>query len=291
MDKNYKGTVAVLWITFFLNILVVVFKIVFGLIINSLSMVADGLHSVMDSASNIVCLVGLKVARKPADKNHPYGHKKFETLTTIVIAVFLLITSFELLRSSVSRFVAKTHPQITIASFAVLLGTLFVNAFVAIYERNKGKEYSSRLLIADASHTASDIWVTVSVLMGFVFVELGVYMADPIIAVIIAVVIAVSGFRIIRSTTGVLSDASVIEEEDIAQIVREIIGITGYHKIRTRSAGNDTLVDMHIMVSGKTTVRAGHNLAKRVEAAVKRKYPAVKDITIHVDPTHRVVKP
>ncbi|MFH0977689.1 MAG: cation diffusion facilitator family transporter [Candidatus Woesearchaeota archaeon] len=291
MDKNYRGVVRVLWITFFLNIVVVVFKIVFGLMINSLSMVADGLHSVMDSASNIICLIGLRIASKPADKDHPYGHRKFETLTTIMIAVFLMIASFELLKSSISRFVSGSAPNITIASFVVLAGTLVINFFVATYERKKASYFQSVLLKADSAHTFSDIWVTISVLFGFIFIKMGFPIADSVIALVIAVVIAFSGFKIIRSTTAVLSDAKALDEQDIAAIVNRTDGITGFHKIRTRSLGNETLLDLHIMVRGNTTVRKGHSIAKVLESALKQKFPHVKDITIHVDPHHKVINP
>jgi cation diffusion facilitator family transporter len=291
MPDDYKGVRKVLWITLFLNLLVVVFKIIFGLIVNSLAMVADGLHSLMDGVSNIVCLVGLSIARKPADRNHPYGHKKFETMTTIVIALFLLITSVELLESALKRMFAGEVPNISVASFAVLLSTLAVNIFVTVYEKHMGQKYHSQLLVADSMHTRSDVWVTISVIFSFVFVKLGFAFADPVLALVIACLIAYSGFKIIKGTAGILTDSMSIKDNEIRDVVKDIEYVTGVHKIRTRSSGNDTYLDLHIMVNGRRSVHQGHMTAKHVESVLKKRYPYLADITIHVDPTHKVVKP
>ncbi|MBN2518308.1 MAG: cation transporter [Candidatus Altiarchaeota archaeon] len=290
-EKCYRDTRRVLLVTLFLNVLVVVFKLTFGLLINSLSMIADGIHSIMDSSSNIVGLLGLRASIKPADEDHPYGHAKFETLTTIVIAAFLLLVSFELLENSFSRFIENVAPEITFAAFLVLAFTLFVNVFVSDYERKEGERYGSRILVADSMHTKSDVFVTISVMAGFVFIKAGYPMADPILAVVIAAFIAYNGFRIIRSSTVVLCDASVIDEKEIGNIVKKVRHVTGYHKIRTRSVGEETYMDLHIMIPGDFTVKRGHDVAKRVEKAIRERYPSVRDVTIHVDPTHKVIDP
>ena len=292
MDEEcHKETKRVLLVTLFLNVVVVVLKVSFGFLINSLSMIADGLHSLMDSMSNIVGLLGLRISTKPADKDHPYGHEKFETLTTIVIAAFLLLVSFELLESSFVRFIENVAPEITFAAFLVLAVTLFINIFVSDYEHRKGEKYGSRILIADSLHTRSDVFVTLSVMVGFIFIKAGYPIADPILAIIIAVFIAYSGYKIIKSSTVVLCDASVIDEKEIGNIVGRIRGVTGYHKTRTRTVGEDIYVDLHIMTYGDSTVEEGHAVAKKVEKAIKKGYPNVKDVTIHVDPTHEVINP
>jgi cation diffusion facilitator family transporter len=206
MDKeSYEGAKRVLWITLFLNVVVVLFKLIFGIMISSLAMIADGLHSLLDGASNVVCLVGLRISAKPADRSHPYGHRKFETLTTIIIAMFLLLASLELLRKSLERFRGAVTPQITMGAFAVLVLTLAVNIFVSYYERKKGEQYGSRVLIADSLHTSSDVWVTISVIIGFVVIKAGYPFVDPVLAIVIAVVIGYSGIGIIRDTTTVLA--------------------------------------------------------------------------------------
>ncbi|MFH1510309.1 MAG: cation diffusion facilitator family transporter [Candidatus Woesearchaeota archaeon] len=292
MEKRYYAKArGVLNLTLGLNLFVVVLKLIVGFAVGSLAMIADGFHSLLDSASNIIGLIGLSVASKPADKTHPYGHRKFETLTTIVIAMFLFLTGFEILENALKRLHSGQAPLVTFAAFSVLAGTLLINLFVTYYERRKGVEYSSSILLADSSHTASDVLVTISVLISFVVVKLGYPMADPLIAVAIALVIWFTGFKIIRDTASVLTDSAAIDTSDIAGAVQGIEGITGCHKIRTRSVGDDAFVDMHIMTKPYITVRQGHNLAKKVERVVKKKYPKVKDVTIHVDPTHKVRKP
>ena len=290
-DISYKETKRVLLVTLFLNVIVVVLKVSVGLLINSLSMIADGLHSLMDSISNIVGIFGLRISKRPADKSHPYGHEKFETLTTIVIAAFLLLVSFELLENSFVRFIENTAPEITFGAFIVLTFTLLVNVFVSDYEHRKGEKHGSRILIADSLHTRSDVFVTISVMVGFIVIKAGYPIADPILAIIIAIFIAYSGYKIIKRSTEVLCDASVIDDEEIGEIAGKIKGVTGYHKIRTRTVGEEIYVDLHIMTYGDSTVKEGHAVAKKVEKAIRKKYPHVKDVTIHVDPTHRVVRP
>ena len=152
----------VLWAILFLNLAVAAAKYFYGLASGSASMQADGIHSVFDSAGNVVGLVGIALAARPADEGHPYGHAKFETYASLVIGVLLLLAAFEVGSGAVGRLATGTFTaSVTPASFVVMVGTLCVNVGVTLYERRAAKRLRSEILAADASHTLSDALVSV----------------------------------------------------------------------------------------------------------------------------------
>ena len=124
---------------------------------------SDGYHSLTDSASNVIGLISLRAARKPPDVDHPYGHRKYETLASAAIFVFLLITVLEIGRAAIKRLASPSPPEVTALSFAVMIGTLVVNVLVVRYESNAGRRLNSELLVADSVHTRSDVYATIAV--------------------------------------------------------------------------------------------------------------------------------
>ena len=175
----------VLWIVLVLNLVVAASKYFYGLASGSASMQADGIHSVFDSLGNVIGLVGISLAARPADAGHPYGHSKFETYGSLAIGVLLLFAAFEVGSSAVEKLVAGTYTaQVTPVSFIVMVGTLVVNLFVTLYERRAGKRLKSEILAADAAHTLSDAFVSIGVIVGLGFVVAGFPMADPIICLL-----------------------------------------------------------------------------------------------------------
>ncbi|MDD3934556.1 MAG: cation diffusion facilitator family transporter, partial [Methanoculleus sp.] len=166
-------------IVLILNLAVALAKAAFGLLAGSVSMVADALHSGFDSFSNIVGIIALYLAGKPPDPEHPYGHGKIETLGTLVIGAMLLLTSAGILFEGYRRLVNPVTPAITPVTVAVMVGTLIINIAVSTYERQKGEEYRSQILIADSLHTRSDVFVSTAVIGGFLAVRLGFPQADP----------------------------------------------------------------------------------------------------------------
>ncbi len=279
-----KGVRGVLIVTLILNLAVALLKIVFGLIANSISMVADGAHSLFDGVSNVVGLVAIKIASKPPDADHPYGHRKYETFATIGIAVLLAITGFGILESALRRLQDPTAPEITILTFSIMIITLLTNIFVSGYEYRKGKELKDEFLIADSYHTRTDIFVSISVILGFIFIKLGYPLFDPIIAMLITVLIGKLGYRIIKEGSRILCDASAIDPNEIKKVVMEVPGVVSCHKIRTRGGDNEIYMDLHIRIDSKLSVEDGHNISHRVESLIKKKVCGVRDITIHIEP-------
>jgi len=169
-----------------LNLLVAGAKLLYGHWTGSLSMWADGLHSMFDGASNVIGLVGMWAAAHPPDESHPYGHRKFESFAAFAISVFLFLACFKILENSYARLLDPNVPRVTALSFGVMLATIGINLFVTRYEQRRSAELKSGILHADSMHTLSDVYSSISVLIGLIAVRLGFPILDPIMAVVIA---------------------------------------------------------------------------------------------------------
>ncbi|HYF81225.1 MAG TPA: cation diffusion facilitator family transporter [Symbiobacteriaceae bacterium] len=268
-----------------LNIAVALAKVVYGWLSGSLSMTADGFHSLSDGASNLIGLVGVWIASIPADENHPYGHKKFETFTTVGIAALLLFVGFEVVLGAVNRMGgAPTTPNISTASFVVMLITLAVNIGVYTYEHRAGKKLGSDFLVSDALHTRSDILVSLAVIGGLVGVKLGLPWLDWVLSLVIAVLIFFSAWEIIKNSAQVLCDAAVLDPAVVVPVVQDIPGVEDCHMVRSRGRSDEVYVDLHLTVDPAMTVGQAHMLAHIAECRLKGKIPGVVDVLVHVEP-------
>ncbi|MBI5408576.1 MAG: cation transporter [Nitrospirae bacterium] len=274
----------VLLYTLLLNISVAAAKIIYGLSIGSISMLSDGVHSSADGTSNIIGLIGIWVASQPPDESHPYGHRKFETLSTIAIAVLIFGAGTEILRKSYVRLQTPSSIDVTYVSFIVMAITLLVNILVMTYEAKKGRELKSDFLIADALHTKTDIFISLSVVISLIAVKIGYPVIDVVAALVITVFIAKMGFSILKSAAAVLTDAARINPEEINKLVRIIKGVKECHEIRTRGNEDHICIDLHCLVDPDITTREAHNVAHAVEEAIKKRFPSVVDVVVHIEP-------
>jgi cation diffusion facilitator family transporter len=229
-------------------------------------------------------LIGLRIARKPPDADHPYGHRKFETLAAAGIFVFLLLVVIEVVETAFSRLRTGETPHVTGLSFAVMLGTLAVNLLVVRYEAGQGRKLQSELLSADAAHTQSDVWTSCAVLASLVAVKLGYPMLDAIGALVIAVFIARTGWHIGMETSGILADRVVLEEEQIRRIVMSVPDVLGCHQIRTRGTYDYTFLDLHVWFAADTTLYEAHRLSHVVKDQLMEAFPQIADAIIHIEP-------
>jgi cation diffusion facilitator family transporter len=279
-----KKVQQVLVLVLFLNLLVAFAKIIYGTLSGALSMTADGYHSLFDGVSNIVGLVGSFIAARPPDKEHPYGHQKYETLASIFIALLLIYVGVEIFRNSLDRFLIRSVPEVTAVSFLVILGTMCINYLVTRYEHGKGVALRSQVLIADSLHTKSDIYVSLSVIASLVAIKLGFPLLDPVIALLISFLIFRAGFRIMKESSKVLLDMSRFEEEDICNLVLGVEGVMGCHKIRTRGGMGGVWIDMHILVRSDMSLEEAHIISHRVSKMLKAEYRDVTDVVVHLEP-------
>jgi cation diffusion facilitator family transporter len=274
----------VLWTILGLNIAVALAKIIYGQMTRSVSMTADGYHSLSDGSSNIIGLVGIWLASRPIDRDHPYGHQKFETFTTIGIAALLLFVVVEVISGVIARIQHPAVTQVTAASFGVMLATLAVNLFVYRYEVSKGRQLNSDFLVADALHTRSDILVSLSVLGGLVGVRMCLPWLDLVLALLVAVLIGKSAWEIITNSAQVLCDAAVVDPKLVCRLVNDVDGVVNCHHVRSRGRSDLVYLDLHVEVAPTTTVAEAHDLSHRIEEHVKRQMPAVVDVMVHVEP-------
>lgn len=292
--SKLKGTVdstrvrsikRVLWMILGLNLLVASAKLVYGLMTGSVGMTADGFHSMFDGTSNVIGLLGMGIAGRPADEDHPYGHQKYETFASAVIAIMLLLAAWRVGSSAFARLMDPgVGPRVDAMSFVVMLGTLIINIGVTTYERRVGHRLKSEILIADASHTGSDVLVSIGVIIGLIAVKLGFPLADPIIGILVAGMIVITAIRVFKSANATLSDQARIPTHEICDVVLAVDGVLGCHDIRTRGTSSEVYVDLHIQVDPGASVAEGHAVAEAVEKAVCDGFVQVADVIAHLEP-------
>ena len=267
-----------------LNLAVAAAKLLLGYATGAVSIVSDGFHSLTDSTSNIIGLVGLRAARKPPDADHPYGHRKFETLAAAGIFIFLVLAVLEIGRTALHRFASPSPPDVTWVSFVVMIATLLVNIAVVRYESGQGRALGSELLLADSIHTRSDVFATIGVLVSLTAVALGFPLLDPIGGLAIAVLIARTSYEIARDTSGILSDRVAMDEDHIRSTVMSVPEVLGCHHIRTRGSADHVFLDLHIWFPAAMPLRTAHSLSHDVKDRLMSEFPQIADAIIHIEP-------
>ena len=282
---RYRSIRNVLWAVLALNLAVAIAKLVYGIMSHSAAMEADGFHSLFDGASNIIGLVGMWFASRPADVEHPYGHAKFETFAAALIGIMLAFAGYTVGKGAVDSLLGRGVPtEVTTISFAIMLGTLAVNILVTTWERRAGRRLGSEVLIADAGHTLSDVMVSVGVIISLVLVRRGWEQADGIVALLVAVVIFRTAWSILRGVLHTLGDAARLPADEIAVAACVVPGVVSCHGVRTRGSESNVYVDLHVQVAPGTTVERGHEVAHEVEASLRRAYGQITDVVVHLEP-------
>lgn len=290
LEQRLTGARRVFVQTLFLNLFTAASKLTCGLLTHSLAMIADGFHSLLDSASNVVGIIAINISKHPPDADHPYGHQKFEAVAAMVISFFLFAASFEVLKEAIGRVVDGTHaaPTVLWISYAVLGTNLLINIGVTTFERRKGLELRSELLLADAQHTKSDVFTSLSVLVALLAVELDFAVLDVIAAVVIVVLIFRAGYHIILTHLGPLVDAAVLDVDLVRELVLEVPGVRACDGIRSRGNADHVFIDLRIQVDPSLSVEEGHRIAHRVEDRLRDRFDGrVAEVLIHVEDVRR----
>jgi cation diffusion facilitator family transporter len=283
-EERYQEIRRILIYVLILNWGVAAAKLFYGWLTRSASMTADGFHSFSDGASNIIGLFGIWVASRPVDQSHPYGHKKYETLTSVAISALLFLVCLNVVREGVIRFLHPVIPKVDVKSFLVMGVTLAINIAVMIYERKRGRALRSDILISDALHTRADILTSTSVIITLIGIKMGYPILDPIGSLIIAVFIGYAAVDILRESSRVLSDGVAIREEEIEKVVLNIKGVKEVHQVRSRGRPDDIHVDLHVLVDPEMHVHRAHHLSYAIENKIKRDLRGVTDVVVHMEP-------
>jgi cation diffusion facilitator family transporter len=281
--RDYPAIRRILIITMVLNWLATVAKLIVGFQTGTLSLAADGFDSFFDGFSNAVGLAAIAMASQPPDREHPYGHRKFETVAALSIAVLMSITVWELAKEAIGRIANPMQPHVTIWSFAALLFGIAMQGGASVYEFAQGRRLQSELLVADARHSAANILISVAVLIALPFLRMGYAVVDPALTLAVTLVMAKLGFDILRESTPVLVDRAPVDPDEIGRVVSAVPGVTSYHRIRSRGAADEAAVDLHVRVGPDLPLARANAIADEVRDRLLHDVAGVSDVTVHLE--------
>jgi len=282
MQRDYRAIQSVLLITFLFNLLATAAKLGIGLWTGALSLVADGLDTLFDGVSNVIGLIAVRISSQPPDEEHPYGHRKFETLAALFIAAALFVTTWELAIGAIGRLLNPPPVTVNWWSLGALLFSAVVQGFTGWWELRKGHQLASEVLRADARHTIASIWVSLAVLVGLGFVLLGYSWADPLVALLVAGFIGKIGVDTVRENIPTLVDRAPLSALEIGDIVADVAGVESYHRIRSRGPVDNVAIDLHVRVSAQLAMPEANAIADEVRRRLFA-LPGVGDVTVHAE--------
>ncbi|MCS6871472.1 MAG: cation-efflux pump [Anaerolineae bacterium] len=282
--QRFKQVQRVFQRTLAANIAVSTAKLIVGMLTGSLAMIADGFHSAMDASSNLIGMLAASIAAQPPDAEHPYGHRRFETLATLAIGGLLLVAAWEILTTAIDRLLHGGTIEVSPISFAVMLGTLMVNFGVVLYESSQARCLNSDVLRADVAHTRVDIFVSLSVILSLIFTELGIAWADTAVALLIVALIGRTAFAIVRQTSQVLADRAPLDPEAIQRVVASVPGVESVSRVRSRGPADAVYADVEVRVQPATTAERASAIADEIEARLKESLQGVTEVQVQVQP-------
>ena len=282
-DLTEKHALRVTWLGLFANLILAIAKGFIGTIAHSSALIADAGHSVSDLLSDSITLWAVHMAGVPKDKNHPYGHGKFETVGTFIVAIFLLLTGVGVAWHVLNKIDTPEVPG-TAALWMAAIAICFKEALFHV-TRMVGRRSGSRVLLANAWHHRSDAISSVAALVGIGGAQWGIPLMDPIAGVLVAGLIIKTGIDIGYESIRELTDETVEEEviSELGHILAEIDGVDHFHEMRARRMGPQLLVDLHIEVDSMMSISAAHQVAERVRLRILDELPAVNEVLVHVD--------
>ena len=289
VDKGVKVTFNGLIV----NIILTIFKFLAGILGQSAAMVADAVHSVSDTASDIVVLLGFRYVKKPIDDSHNYGHGKIETLSTSIVGAMLIVVALLIVSSGIEQLLRSLRGEIIpkpalIALFAALL-SIVSKEFLYQYTVKVGKEINSSLIIANAWHHRSDAFSSIGTMIGIggaIFLGEKWRILDPIAAIFVSILILKVAIDILKDSISELIETSVDDElkKEIYDTVSKVEGVKDYHKLRIRRVGNYYSMSLHILVDKSMTIAEAHKISYNVEEEIRSLLGPESIVTIHLEP-------
>lgn len=263
------------------NVLVLGLKSAVGFATGSMAIVADALHSLTDIANNVIAWVVTRESSQPADREHPYGHQKFEMLAVFVLATLLAVVAIEIALRAITR--SEATPEVTSWGLYLMVGVLFVNVLVASWERVWANRLESKILLADASHTFADIMTTIVVIIGWQLSARGYPWLDTVCALGVSVIILYLAFGLFRNVVPVLVDEMAIAPEKLTDAISTVPGVLDVPRVRSRWIGPERAVDVVVTVASSLSTVRSHAIADAVELLLEQRFE-VTDISVHVEP-------
>lgn len=300
MEKDLNARARkVIWLGFFANLVLTVIKILAGIFARSSAMIADGVHSVSDFATDLVVLGSLSVAQRPRDHNHKFGHGKVETLATAFVGGVLILVGLGLLYSGSMKIYGALQgeilPQPGMGAFYAAIGSIIIKEILFRYTIKIGEMTKSTAVIANAWHHRSDVYSSFGTLIGIsgaIFLGSKWVILDPIAAVIVSFFIFRIAIKITRDTLMELIETSLPkeDEDEIIQIASEVVGVHDPHELKTRKIGNQIAIDLHIRVQNHLNVEQAHSITVNLEQSLRNNYGEDTYISVHTEPLYSNTK-
>jgi len=279
-DKNVQRVIV---IEGTINFLVLLAKLAVGLSTGSLAIVGDAIHSLTDVINNIVAWIVTKISSSPPDREHPYGHRKFETLAVFFLASLLVVLSFELAMQAINK--DDTEIENSAWGLGVMLVVLIINIALATWQRKWARKLKSDILLADATHTFADVLTTIVIIVGWQISAMGYHWLDRICALGVSLLVFYLAYSLFRRAFPILVDQFALDPELLSNSIQEVQGVLKVNRVRSRWIGSEKSIDLVISVDPELSTADSHNIASNVESLIEEKY-GVSDISIHVEPMH-----
>ncbi|KTB47564.1 cation diffusion facilitator family transporter [Dehalogenimonas alkenigignens] len=269
------------------NSLLIFLKVTVGLLTGAVSILAEAIHSALDLLAAVIAFFGLRAAGKPADREHPFGHGKWENVSGSIEAVLIFIAAVWIIYEAVKRIIGGAEVEMLGWGIAVMAVSAAANTLVSRYLFKSAREHDSLALEADAQHLRTDVITSLGVLLGLLAVQLtGLTILDPIIAIAVALIIVRAAWDILHKSFGGIIDAGLppAEQRLIADILNEHRGaLAGFHEIRTRKAGAQRFLELHLVMPRGITVEESHRMCDHLEADLRARLPRL-EVALHVEP-------
>lgn len=275
------------------NAILIILKFIAGVAGRSSAMLADAVHSLSDFVTDVIVIVFVRIAGKPSDRGHHYGHGKYETLATLIIGLILALAGFGLMINGVDKVAmalgGKDLPRPTMLALVIAVISIVSKEWLYRYTARKGIETNSPAVTANAWHHRSDAISSIGTLIGVsgaMFLGDRWRILDPIAAIVVSLFIIKSGYDIMRPCVSELLEASLPDdqEQEIESLVKSVAGIQQIHNLRSRRVGNSIVIDLHARMDGSMTLDEAHSKASLAEKAVKERFGDNTIINIHMEP-------
>ena len=286
-SERSKAANSTSFISILINGLLAALQIVFGLITQSYSLIADAVHTLSDLLSDFVVLIANRFAKEKADAGHPYGHFRFETIAVLIIAVLLIVVGLEIITTSVGRIQNPATMEVNAGlAFFIALIAILAKELLYRYMAKVAKRVDSTIIMANALHARSDAISSLVVAVGLAAHFFGLSYADLVASMIVGAMIAYMGVKMAWNSLMDLADRSVdkVTLDSITNAIRDTPGLVDFHDLKTRKTGDFVLVELHLDLPARMTIAEGHDIADEVERRIKDAVPLVSYVMTHFDP-------
>ena len=289
VKKQEKNMMSVSKFAICVNIVLALLKIVAGRIFSSMSLLSDGLNSLSDLITNVLVIVGLKVGSNPEDKEHPFGHGKIESVFSVIIGTFIMITAFELIKDNFSKlisFSSENNLNISFIPIIITVLTILIKIFQLVFMKKRAKKYNNALINSLLADYNTDIIISTSVLVGLLLSKIHPAF-DTVVGFIVAIYIIKSGYGLIKENALILLDSQ--DDELIERIRSEILRfeeIENAHDFRMTTSGKDIYMFVDVRMDKNKTIEEAHDITNKISKRIKHKYKNIKRLLIHIEPVY-----